>query len=133
VPLQTSIPIPGPAQRTPVTQSWQSGYKAIDAFYPLKRGEFTVVAGEKDLSHHDVALSATITALLSSPGSLGVLCFVGLSRKALKQAVAQVSAAGLDTRVTVVAATGSFVCFSFHFCHCLHRVHHATWIQRKIR
>ena len=111
VPLHASVPVPGPAQRSPVSHTWQSGYKAIDAFYPLKRGEFTVMAGEKDLSHRDVALSTTIHALLAEPGSIGVLCFVGISRKALKQAVAQVSAAGLDTRVTVVASTGSvYVC-----------------------
>jgi hypothetical protein len=91
-----------------------------------------VVAGEKELNHHDVALSATMHALLSAPGSVGVLSFVGVSRKALKQAVAQLSLAGLDTRVTVIAATGLLAflkCFAMVFG----SISHILCAQRKNR
>ena len=109
-PLSLSLPIPGPAARQQPTNVWSTGFSLVDAFFSLKRGQFTLLSGESGTGKSDVAVHAFVTALLSEPAALGVLGLVGLSRRANTEIVEAVCAAGLSSRVTVVASSGSIAC-----------------------
>ena len=96
---------PGVVQRQPVTESLQTGIKAIDALIPIGRGQRELIIGDRQTGKTTIA----VDTIINQRGQ-GVQCFyvaIGQKASTIAQVVQRLKAAGAMEYTTVIAATAS--------------------------
>ena len=86
-----------------------SGYKAIDAFFPLKTGHSCVISGEQGVGKSTLALNILRQLNTGSRRPLvTVLALVGKKHTKIASTVAALQQAGVLKSTIVIASSGEF-------------------------
>ncbi len=96
---------PGVAQRKPVTQSLQTGIKAIDSMTPIGRGQRELIIGDRKTGKTAIGIDAIINQKES-----GVKCFyiaIGQKESTIAGVIEVLRAKGAMDYTTVVVASAS--------------------------
>ena len=96
---------PGILAREPVTESLQTGIKAIDSMIPIGRGQRELIIGDRQTGKTAIAIDTIL-----NQKSQGVKCFyvaIGQKRSTLASVVEKLRKAGAMEYTTVISATAS--------------------------
>ncbi len=105
----SSVQVPAMLDRVPTSAIIPSGYKAIDAFFPLKVGHSCVISGEAGVGKSTIAQN--VLAQMRSGGRRGpvvtVLALVGKRPNKIAAMVSALRKAGVLQSTVVVASAGA--------------------------
>ena len=104
-----TLQVPPMLDRAATSSIIPSGYKAIDAFFPLKTGHSCVISGEQGVGKSTLALNILRQLNTGSRRPLvTVLALVGKKHTKIASTVAALQQAGVLKSTIVIASSGEF-------------------------
>jgi len=91
-------------ERAPVAVPLQTGIKAIDALFPIGRGQRMLIVGDRQTGKSAIAMDTVINQRES--GVVCVYCFIGQRNAAVAAAIEQLKSQGAMDYTVVVVARG---------------------------
>ena len=102
--LEVERPAPPIHERAPVRVPLQTGIKAIDALFPIGRGQRMLIMGDRQTGKSAIAMDTVINQ--RDTGVLCVYCFIGQRSAAVAAAIEQLKKQGAMDYTVVVVARG---------------------------
>ena len=102
--LEVERPAPPIHERAPVRVPLQTGIKAVDALFPIGRGQRMLIMGDRQTGKSAIAMDTLMNQ--RETGVLCVYCFIGQQMASVASAIEQLRAQGALEHTIVVVARG---------------------------